>query len=243
MGYGKQRAFDQNKLWYEGILKNGTRGSSADASAFKDGGVSNAYHNSELVVPGSESMIGGIDFGSWGGENGISNALFGGSKTGPNGVTPKTGGVVGPAISAFNAYTNWDQGNKMYDLAEDKFDFAQDSFWTKYATDKDLVNRQINATNHQIAYNNAARGMNSLEQKNAWLDNKGVSHLGGGNITEADGSVNTGSGMQLDQKYQAQPVTPAATNTTAPSQPVSAAKPVQSGFVKAAPKPVTKKIA
>ena len=100
----------------------------------------------------------GVDskiFGGWGKEGGPIDKALGYQTADKNGNIVKHGGVVGPAISAFNAYTSWTQGNKAAELAEDQFEFSKDKFWNNYLMKQDSYNRQVNKDNLWRAQDNA----------------------------------------------------------------------------------------
>ena len=135
-------------------------------------------------------------------------SLFGGSRPDGKGGIIKDNGILGSAFSAFDTYNRWSQGNKMYDLQSDAFDFSKDQFWNNYAQKTDLMNRERNRVNRQIAYKRNTMGMSPAE-RDAYYQNQSTDYYKGDRTKEVDGSYST-IGQAMPTKY-------AGTNTPAQS--------------------------
>jgi len=193
----------------------------------------------------SSSINNNFDWGN------IWDSALGSSHSDGKGGVVKNGGFVSPVISAFNAWNSWDQGNKMYDLQSEAFDFSKDKFWNNYLTNKDITNRQIGSTNRQIDYNRNTSGMNAAE-KQAYFQNQSTDYYKGDRIKEVDGSYST-VGQAAPAKYTgtsqfgtpttSTPATAPAQAPTAPTKVAAASQPAslaaKSKFVGEKPKKLT----
>ncbi len=163
-----------------------------------------------------------------------SSFWLGGAQADGKGGMIKNNGVLGAGLSAFNAWNSWDQGNKMYDLSKDRFDFSKDKFWNNYAQKSDLTNRAINTTNSAIDYKINTMQMTPEDQA-AYERNQSTDYYKGDRIKEVDGSY-TQVGQPLPSQYQSRTTargTP-TTSTPAASNPQSLV--AKSNFAKV-PKP------
>ena len=191
---------------YYGNLKNGGEGWNTNKSSFIDGGILDASESGILGghlydgTGGAKDLTGSINSGFGGVDlGGAGDFLLGGSKPDGNGGTIKTNGALGSAFSAFNTYNAWAQGNKMYDLQKDAFDFSKDKFWNNYAQQTDILNRQRNKNNRQVNYKRNTMGMSDAE-KNTYYQNIDANTYKGDATYEVDGSRTT-VGQTIPDKY------------------------------------------
>jgi hypothetical protein len=78
--------------------------------------------------------------------------ILGWNEVGKNGNNIQHMGYAAPALGVFNAWNSWNQGNKMYDLQKDAFDFSQEKFWLNYMNKLQDKNRYTNRVNSQNAW-------------------------------------------------------------------------------------------
>ena len=172
-----------------------------------------------IAYPGESALLAADAENAWGNLDGSSfmDRLLGSSQSDGKGGVIKSPGFAGIGLSAFNAWNSWHQGDKIYDLQKDSFDFSKDKFWNNYAQQTDLVNRAKNITNRQIDYKRSTMGMTGAE-KNAYYQNQSTDYYKGNQIKEVDGSYST-VGQAIPDKY-------AGTNTPALGPTVNNAAPV-----------------
>jgi len=140
--------------------------------------------------------------------------FFGKVSEGANGSQIKNLGLFDYGLSAFNTWNSWNQGEKMYDLAEEKMDFSKDKFWNNYLQKSDLITREKNIANRQIDYNLNTMGMSKAE-KDAYFKNQSTDYYKGDRTKEVDGSYTT-IGSAAPAKYA---------GTSTPGTPTSAFAP------------------
>ncbi len=183
-----------------------------------------------IARPGSGELF-KADVSSWFKDT----PIFSNTTTGTNGSVVKNMGLADYGLSAFNAWNAWDQGNKMYDLQSDAFEFSQDKFWNNYLQDKDLVTRQKNIANRQIDYNLNTTGM-TQSQKEAYNRNQSKDYYKGDRTKEVDGSyTNLGSATPSKYAGTTQTGTPTTSTPVGPAQ--SSVGAVASSKVPAASQP------
>ena len=149
-------------------------------------------------------------FGNWFKDTPLLSTM----KADGNGGMMKSMGLVDYGLSAFNTWNSWNQGEKMYDLAEEKMDFSKDKFWNNYLQKSDLITREKNIANRQIDYNLNTMGMSKAE-KDAYFKNQSTDYYKGDRTKEVDGSYTT-IGSAAPAKYA---------GTSTPGTPTSAFAP------------------
>ena len=150
-----------SKLYYDG--PNGLNLANEGLGKY---GYSNGVVNTNLP----SAITGGA-----GGSPSFFDRLTGWNSTGPNGSNQFNPGVGGLALGAFNAYNAWNQGNKMYDLQKDAFNFSKEQFWDNFLMNRDKYNRLANRSNMLAeSWNDAtksyANGGATPEDGAAWRD-------------------------------------------------------------------------
>jgi hypothetical protein len=130
---------------------------------------------------GRSGLFDNLGFGSLGSGKGVLGTALNYNTAGPNGQSVMHQGWFGPALGAFGAYTNWTQGNKMYDLQKDALDFSKEQFWLNYANKIEDKNRYTNKGNASLDYAN--QFFNSPEGTNyAKLSNDVASQYNTGEV-------------------------------------------------------------
>lgn len=165
--------------------------------------------------------------------NANSIGILPGTWEGKNGGIMKGGGLLSPALQGFSAFTNWNQGNKMLDLQEESFDFAQDKFWTNALMQRGMYENQLNRSNKNMAQSAFGPQGATWEQMNQ-LNNTysgqdgvvGIDGVNQGHVFDApDGRDNTnnisGTGVDINGN---QIQSPAAAPTVTAQPAVGAAK-------------------
>lgn len=80
-------------------------------------------------------------------KNTLGIPLFSGTKVGENGAKTSHTGLANYGLAAWNAYNSWNQGNKMYDLQKEAFDFNKENAQQNMAMMWDQYKRKTTANN------------------------------------------------------------------------------------------------
>ncbi len=111
--------------------------------------ASNSVYNTFTNQPMNQSALSTTGSGTGAPGYNLGN-LYGAlpqNYTGTNGANLQQPGWGGLALGAFNAYNAWNQGNKMYDLQKEAFDFSKEQFWDNFLMNRDKYNRLANRSN------------------------------------------------------------------------------------------------
>ncbi len=168
------------------------------------------YNGSRASGPGTINMNGSNPYSNQqaGSGNGF-NILNKYTPNGKGGMDMQQG-YGGLALGAFNAWNAYNQGNKMYDLQKEAFDFSKDQFNTNFNMQRDVLNRQINRDNKMAekwAYANANPGATGA-QKGAHANQMYDKYQDHGDSIQSyrgDGSYNI-TDAQGNQMYATQDV-------------------------------------
>jgi len=88
-------------------------------------------------------------------------------KNDKTGAITKMGGALGPLTQVAGLANNIFQGNRMFDMQKEAFDFSKDKFWTNMAMNTDSYNRALNRSTKNMAQSAFGPGGATWDQANA----------------------------------------------------------------------------
>ncbi len=138
--------------------------------------------------------------------------LLNSTSKGANGEIITNQGMISPAIGAFQAWNAWNQGNKMYDLQSEAFDFSKDKFWNnmamklddreRYLQDRKGANDVLSAGGNGGAVSQSQRDNIITNAENTKFDSPVSMPDGYGSITGGRETPVANSGFYQDPNTQ-----------------------------------------